>query len=151
MNRVLRTTLLCFAAIAALAFAACGNGEQNDYVDQVNEVQQSFLDQVTEAASTPATNPQQVGEMIAAMQDAFTTAADDLSAIDPPEEVTDLHAQLTSTMADLGDQVAEVGKALQGGNPAAAQQAALQLQSAITTSQEQVTQLIDDINAQLQG
>ena len=94
MNRALRAALLCFVAAAALALAACGNSEQNDYVDQVNDVQNQFLDTMTQVASTPPTNPKEAGQLVSDMQDAFTTAADDLEGIEPPDDVADLHQQL---------------------------------------------------------
>lgn len=150
MKRVLRAVLVCAALVAALAFAACGNEDENEYVDEVNAVQQSFLDEVTAAASTPPTNPQQAGELVSTMQDAFTNAAEEFEAIEPPEDVADLHDQLVTTMADLGAQIGDLGEALQSGNPQQAATAATELQASITESQTEVTGLIDQINSQLQ-
>ena len=145
----LHLAALALAMFAALAITACGNDEENEYVDEVNGVQTAFLDEITAAASTPATNPSQVSDLVGAMQGAFDTAAADLGAVEPPEEVVDLHDELIATMSELGDQVGTVGEALQSGNAQEAQQAAIELQAALTESQTQVTELTDEINNQL--
>jgi hypothetical protein len=147
--RVLRAALLCCLTVAALALAACGNSEQNDYVDQVNAVQTEFLNAMTAAASTPPTNPSQAGDLISSMEDAFNTAAEDLQAISPPDDVADLHQQLIDKMSELGDKVSEVGKALKSGNQQQAQQAAQELQDALLQAQTDVTDLTTQINDQL--
>ena len=152
MTRALRAALLCLAAVAALALAACGGDESSDeYIDDVNAVQNEFLDTMTEVASTPPTNPAQAGDVISEMEAAFTTAADDLEAIDPPEDVADLHEELTTTMSDLGGQVADLGESLTGGNPQQTAQAATELQAALTEAQSEVTTLTDQINEELGG
>jgi Family of unknown function (DUF6376) len=152
MTRALRAALLCLAAVAALALAACGgDDESNDYVDDVNAVQNEFLDTMTEVASTPPTNPSQAGDVVSEMEDAFATAADDLEAIDPPEEVADLHDELVTTMSDLGTQVADLGESLTSGNPQQTAQAATELQAALTEAQTEVTSLTDQINEELGG
>lgn len=150
MNRVHRGGLAAAGVLAALAIAACGNGEQNDYVDQVNEIQTTFLEDLTASASTPPTDAEGAGDLVAEMEGAFTTAADDLEAIDPPEEVADLHAELISSMSTLGEQVSGLGGALESGNPQQVQEAALELQGALTESESEVSSLITDINTQLQ-
>ncbi len=150
MNRAMRAAMAVFVAVAALALAACGNEEQNDYVDQVNDVQNAFLEEMTAVASTPPTNASQAGDVVARMQDAFTTAAEDFEGIDPPEEVTDLHDELTATMSDLGEQIGELKAALQGGAQQA-QQAAVELQSALAEAETRVTELTDQINEELGG
>jgi hypothetical protein len=135
--------------IAALAFAAgCGNDEQNDYVDDVNAAQQSFLDEMTAAASTTPTNPSQADQLIGDMQGAIDAFVSDLEGIDPPEEVSDLHDELITTMSDIGDQIGELGDALTSGNPQQAAQAATQLTTAVSTAQTDVTSIIDQINSE---
>lgn len=152
MTRALRAALLCLAAVAALALAACGgDDESNDYVDDVNAVQNEFLDTMTEVASTPPTTPAQAGDVVSEMEDAFSAAADDLEAIEPPEEVADLHDELITTMSDLGDQVAGLGEALTSGNPQQTTQAATELQASLTEAQTEVTSLTDQINEELGG
>ena len=152
MMRVFRAALLCCLAVAALAVAACGsNSEANDYVDQVNAVQTEFLNAMTDAASTPPANASQAGELISSMEDAFNTAAEDLQAISPPDDVADLHQQLIDKMSELGDKVAEVSDALKSGSQQQAQQAALELQDALLQAQTEVTDLTSQINDELGG
>jgi hypothetical protein len=151
MNRVLRAAMVAFALVAALALAACGNEEQNDYVDEVNAVQNAFLDEMTAVAATPPTNASQAGDVVGRMQEAFTTAAEDFEGIDPPDEVAELHDELIATMSDLGDQIGQLQDALQSGNAQQAQQAAVELQSALAEAQTRVTELTDQINAEFEG
>jgi hypothetical protein len=149
MTRALRAVLVAVAMIAALAFAAgCGNEEENDYVDDVNAAQQSFLDEMTTAASTTPTNPSQADQLIGDMQGAIDSFVSDLEGIEPPEDVADLHDELITTMSDIGDQIGELGDALTSGNPQQAAQAATQLTTAVSTAQTDVTSIIDQINSE---
>jgi hypothetical protein len=150
MTRVLRAAFVAVAMIAALAFAAgCGNDEQNDYVDQVNDAQQSFLDEMTAAASQASpTNASQADQLIGDMQGAIDSFVSDLEGIDAPEEVADLHDELITTMSDIGAQIGELGDALTSGNPQQAAQAAAQLTTAVSSAQTEVTSIIDQINAE---
>ena len=152
MNRVLRVALAAVVLVASLAFAAgCGNEEQNDYVDQVNDVQNAFLAEMTDAAEQPPpTNASQADALVSGMQDALNNAAADLEAIEPPDDVANLHDELVTTMSGLGDQLGELGDALQSGNPQQATQAASQLSTAVSTAQTDITTLIDEINSELQ-
>jgi hypothetical protein len=148
MTRALRAALVAVAMIAALAFAAgCGNEEENDYVEQVNDAQQSFLDEMTAAASQAApANASQADQLIGDMQAAIDSFVSDLEGIDPPEEVADLHDELITTMSDIGSQIGELGDALTSGNPQQAAAAATQLTTAVSAAQTDVTSIIDQIN-----
>ena len=150
MTRVLRAALVAMAMIAALAFAAgCGNEEQNDYADDVNSAQESFLEEMTAAASqaNPA-NAGQADQLIGEMQGAIDSFVSDLEGIEPPEEVADLHDELITTMSDIGGEIGELGDALTSGNPQQAAQAAAQLTTAVSSAQTEVTSIIDQINAE---
>jgi hypothetical protein len=139
------------AAAVALAAAGCGNAEKNDYVDQVNEIQSNLQTQAAAEISSAPTSPAQAGKFAEKLQQLFADAADQLEAVDPPEDVADLHAQLVAKVRDVGDQIGKVVDAFNSGNPQQIKQAASELQSAISTSQTELSSLIDQINSTLQG
>jgi predicted nucleic acid-binding Zn-ribbon protein len=150
MKRVHRPALTVLALVCALAFAAgCGNGEQNDYVDEVNALQTELSTSLTEAGSNidPA-NPKSAVAAIGTMQEAFTNAADELEAVDPPEEVADTHAQLVETLRGIGDQIATVEESLGSGNPQAMVAALTEMQTSVTQAQTELSSLVDEINAE---
>jgi len=151
MYRVARAVLIVFALVAALAIAACGsNDEQNDYVDQVNEQTSQLQQAMTDATSniTPG-DTESAGNAIDSAQQAIEENADALEAIDPPEEVADLHAQLVEATRSVADQLEEFQKALTGGNPQQLIQAVQKFQTDATQTLNQLRQTTDDINAEL--
>ncbi len=155
MNRTQRLSAVAAGLIGAASIAAgCGSAteEANNYVDDVNDLQVELVNQVNEAVSgaQPA-DPNAAAQVFTDLQDVFDTAADDLDAIDPPEDVADLHQQLVGSISDVGDQIGDAEQTFSSGNSQQAAQAAAQLQSATTELQTELNGLIDDINAQLQG
>jgi hypothetical protein len=139
------------SAAVALAATGCGNAEKNDYVDKVNEIQNNLQTQATQAISTAPTNPAQAGELVKKLEAIFSDAADQLAAVDPPEDVADLHNQLVDKVREVSSQIGKLSDAFDSGNPQQIQQAATDLQSAITKSQTDLSSLIDQINSQLQS
>ncbi len=149
MNATARVLSVVIAVGAAGAIAAgCGNEEQNDYVDEVNSIQQEIADAATQAGSTPATNPQEAAEVGRQIADAFAQGAADLEAVDPPEEVADLHQQLIDQLSTVADDINNAADAFESGNAQQAQQAAVELQQSVTTAQTEVDSLIDQINSE---
>ena len=145
-----QTTVAALLVAGALA-TGCGNEEQNDYVDQVNEIQTQLVSDVTDATTgvTP-TNAEQAAGLADDMAAVFNDAADQLEAVDPPDDVADLHQQLVDELRSIGDQVTEAADAFTKGSAQAAAQAALELQRATTESQTKLNGLVDQINSQLQ-
>lgn len=151
MNRVLCAVGVLLLA-AALALAACGsNEEDNDYVEQVNEIQNRLVEEVTETVSgEPPANPKAAAEVAADLEGVFTITADDFEAVEPPQDVADLHDELVAAIRGVGGRIGEAEKAFASGSSKQAARAALELQTATADLQPQLTALIDDINAQLQ-
>jgi hypothetical protein len=141
-------TVLIAIATAAVIAAGCGNGEQNDYVDQVNSIQQDIADAATEAGSSAPSNPQEAADVGHQIADAFAQGATDLEAVDPPEEVADLHQQLTDELKSVADQINQAADTFESGNAQQAAQAAVELQTSVTEAQTTVNSLIDQINSQ---
>jgi hypothetical protein len=143
--------LAVLASAVALVATGCGNGEKNDYVDEVNAIQ---TDLQTEAAGIAAagSNPNQIADVASQMQELFAGAADDLEAVEPPEDVADLHQQLVDQVRSLGDQIGAAGEAIKSANnPQEIQAAASELQTAATSASTELDSLINEINSTLQG
>ena len=105
------TKLTALAATVAIAIVAAGCGsvaEQNDYVEQVNAEQTQLLDSIGKIVSGPApTNSQQAAEVAGNLSRAFATSADEIEAIEPPDNVAELHGQLVDGMRGLSDRLRE--------------------------------------------
>jgi C-terminal processing protease CtpA/Prc len=150
------TRVLCAVGIpllaGALALAACGsNDEDNDYVEEVNAIQEQLVDDVTETVSgAPPANPKAAAEVAGELEGVFASTADEFEAIEPPQDVAGLHDELVAAIRGVGARIGEAEKAFASGNSKQAARAALELQTATTDLQPQLTALIDDINAQLQ-
>jgi Family of unknown function (DUF6376) len=138
------------ASTIALVAVGCGNGEAHDYVDEVNAIQ---TDLQTEAGQIAAggSNPNQIADIASQMQDLFASAADDLEAVDPPEDVADLHGRLVEQVRSLGEQIGASGEAIKNANtPQEIQAAASELQSAANGASTELDSLINEINSTLQ-
>ncbi len=149
------TKLTALAATVAIAIVAAGCGsvaEQNDYVEQVNAEQTQLLDSIGKIVSGSApTNSQQAAEVAGNLSRAFATSADEIEAIEPPDNVAELHGQLVDGMRGLSDRLREAQRALAGGNAQRAAEAAADLQRETSKAQARIQDLIDRINAELES
>jgi len=155
MNRLRRVSAVAVAVVsigAAGAFASgCGNDEANDYVEEINDLQLAYVDDVTALISgTPPTTAEGSAEIAGDLADLTQGLADDISAVDPPEEVADLHGQLVTTLEDVSGQITDAEETIASGNPQQAAEAGAQLQQATTEAQTQLRSIIDQINSTLQ-
>ena len=157
MNRLRRASALAVAVVSigaggAIA-AGCGEDEEaNDYVDQVNDLQLAYVGDVTDLVSgTPPTTPNASAEVAGELADLTQGLADDIAAVEPPSEVADLHDQLVTTLEDVTAQIRNAQETISSGNPQQAAQAANELQTATSEAQAELTNIIDQINQELQG
>jgi uncharacterized phage infection (PIP) family protein YhgE len=144
---MLAAGLLAFALIAA----GCGDsGEKNDYVDQVNQLQTDLVDQVTQVTTdaTPSTQ-KEAADYAGRVAEVFSQSADDFAAVDPPEDVADLHQQLVEEIRSIAQDTKKAEQTLRTGSPQEAQRALTDLQTAASDAQTQLNSLIDEINADL--
>jgi hypothetical protein len=150
-SRRLLTVVLAIALAASLLAAGCGDtGEKNDYVDQVNQLQEDLVSQVTDATTNAApTNQKQAADYAGTIAGIFTKSADDFAAVDPPEDVADLHSQLVDEIQSIAGDTKKAEDTLRNGSPQQAQQALTDLQTAATDAQTQLNSLIDEINTDL--
>lgn len=140
-------TVAVLAAAGAIA-AGCGNEEQNDYVDQVNGIQTTMLDELTTISSSSLTNLQEIDDALTQMSDTFGTASEDLAAIDPPEEVADLHDQLVAETDDVAQQIGGFTDSFSSGNQQQIVEAASEMTTELTEAQTTLTEIVDEINAE---
>ena len=149
------TKLTALAATVAIAIVAAGCGsvaEQNDYVEQVNAEQTQLLDSIGNIVSGSApTNSLQAAAVAGKLSRAFATSADEIEAIEPPDNVAELHGQLVDGMRGLSDRLREAQRALAGGNAQRAAEAAADLQRETSKAQARIQDLIDRINAELES
>ena len=155
MTYLLRTLALCLALAGLLVVAGCGGdtASKNDYVESINKAQTDFVSNVQKASTPPSTG----GSPVDAAQGTFDnidkaidTVIKDLEAVEPPDEVKDLHADLISEMNDLQDEVTKAADSLDSKDPAklaAAQQA---FATNATKLQTRFTETITAINQKLQ-
>ena len=143
--------LLAVLIGAALALGACGSDDEaNDYVEQVNEIQSRLVEDVTETVSEgPPADTEAAAEVAADLQSVFADTADELAAIEPPEDVADLHDELVRAIRGVGVRIGRAEQAFADGTPEQAARAARELQSATADLQSELRTLIDAINAQL--
>jgi len=142
---------LAIAAVAVIG-VGCGSEEQNDYVEQVNQLQTELVDEVTAAVSGAVpTNQQDAAEIAAELEQVFADGAEQFEAVSPPEEVADLHEQLVKQIDGIAEQVGAAEEAFTSGSAEEASQAALALQEASNRIQTDLTGLIDQINSELQN
>jgi Family of unknown function (DUF6376) len=129
--------------------AACGDtAQKNDYVDQVNNVQNELVSKITNETTTLGSQ-KEAADYAGKIAAIFSEAADKFEAIDPPAEVADLHAQLVDQMRSIAADTEKAEKTLRNGSPQAAQKALDDLQNSANAAQTKFTTLIDQINAQL--
>jgi hypothetical protein len=151
MTKPTRATAAIAALAAAVAIAAgCGNSEQNEYADEVNELQAELVNEVTntvtEAAPSDAKAYREIADELRAT---FDAKADEFEAVEAPEDVADLHAQLVEAIRAVGEQIGDAERGFASGNPRQAQRAAASLQQAGTELQARLDAVIDQINAEL--
>ena len=152
MASLRRTSALAFAVVSIVG-AGCGDTEEkNDYVDQLNDLQLAYVDDVTELVSgSPPTTPDAAADVAGDLAELTQGLADDFAAVDTPEEVTDLHDQLVTQVEDISAQIEGAEEGLASGNAQEATQAATELQAATTAAQTELGSIIDQINSELQG
>ena len=148
------TRVASVLAIATIGFLGAGCGsvdEQNAYVDQVNELRTELLSQVSELTSsaTPS-NAAQAAHLSGQLEEAYTSAADGLDAVEAPDEVADLHAQLVAGLRGIADQIDEAQRALNQATSVQAVQALTDLQTSVSQAETELADLIDQINAEFQ-
>lgn len=139
--------LVALAAGIVLFAAACGGGSserlsKDAYLTKVSAVGDTMNATLSGLGDTPS-DPKAAAEQFAKLGDALAGAADELAALNPPEEVDAAHKKFTKGIRMLADEIGKAGDGMKGGDMSAALSFASGLASskAMTTIQEAVTEL----------
>jgi Skp family chaperone for outer membrane proteins len=135
-----------------VVLAACGDtSEKNDYVGQVNDIQEELVNEITAATQKATlTSQKDAADYAATIAGIFSDAADRFETIDPPADVADLHTQLVDQVRSIGTDTAQAEKTLRNGSAQEAQRALKELQNGANAAQAKLTSLINQINSALQ-
>ena len=95
--------LLLIPALAAIAVAGCGStGSKNDYVKSVNKAEASLQQSLTGLQGiAPNSTGAQIATKLEAGGKALEAAADDFSAIKPPDDAKHAHGQIVAGLHKL--------------------------------------------------
>ena len=146
----LRTALAIGIVLAlSLVTVACGSEEENDYVDEVNALQTDFFSQFQDLTAETPSSAGDVAATTTELADLTSQLATDIEAVEPPEQVADLHQQFVDELNKLADELAGLEEQVRGADPQEALQAATELITAITDSQNELQSLITQINNEL--
>lgn len=150
MSRLRHATIV-LVAVAALGLAACDGdtAENNEYVDEVNAVSSQLLDSVS-ALPASGGSPGQISSALDQVASQLGTAASDLSAIDPPEDVSDLHEDIVTDLQTLEDEATNAADEVQQGGAAAAIGVVGQFVAEANRIGAEIDSTISEINSVLQ-
>jgi outer membrane murein-binding lipoprotein Lpp len=138
------------AVLALLLLAGCGDGEEKDaYVDEVNALQADLVQQVSSAAAATPSNQVEAADYAGRIAGIFSRAADRFAAVDPPDDVADLHSQLVEQIRSIAAETRRAERTLRDGTPEQARDALRQLRTAATDAQNRLNILIEEINSDL--
>jgi hypothetical protein len=148
-----RRLVTVLAVLALVAVAGCGSDSKsaNDYVDAVNRAQNDFASTFDRLSSriTSTSTPQQDQKTLDGFKRAVDKVVGDLRAVEPPDKVKPLHAELVNEISSYGKEIDKAKKAFADGNPKAIIKAQTQLVTAVTRVSGQINRTIDAINQKL--
>ena len=155
MTSLVRASAVGLAALSLVA-AGCGSDTKanNDYVDAVNKAQTEFADNVQKVgSSTPSGSDPAAGakQTFTALGAAIDKVIADLKAVEPPDDVKDLHNKLISQLNDFGGQVDQAASALGSGDLKAIAAAQAKFAQSASSLGTEISKTISDINTKLQN
>lgn len=146
--RLLVPALLVFSA---LVLVACDGdtAENNDYVDEVNEVQNTLQNEIGSLTQAPE-SPDQLVTFYEETRSKLEEAVAKLEDIEPPEDLGELHDQLVAEVQALADVITGAVDEIRQGGAAAIPGAVSQLATEGSRIQSEFLTTIDEINSKLQ-
>ena len=124
--------LLALALALGLFVAACGGGgdgggsagggdrlSKDDYIAKVTAVGEKMSATLEGLGETPS-DPEAGAKQFAELSEALKGAADELAALNPPEEVQAAHEKFSEGISMLADEISKAGDGLAGGDLSAA-------------------------------
>jgi predicted RNA-binding protein with PIN domain len=149
-NRLLASLLAALVFALALLVGGCGQDEQaNEYVDRVNAIQSDLVAEITALAADTPSSQEQAADYAREIAAIFSRAADRFAAVEPPQDVANMHAQVVEQIRAIATETRRAGRTLREGTPEEAQKALAKLEAISTHAQNRLNLLIDEINADL--
>ena len=125
--------VLALALTLGLFVAACGGGSsggsaggdrlsKDDYLTKVNAVGEKMraigekMSATMQALGDTPSDPEAGAKQFEDLSTALKGAADDLAALNPPEEVEDAHKKFTEGVSMLADDIGKAGEGMSGGD-----------------------------------
>jgi hypothetical protein len=150
MPRALRLITAALIAAVAVLLVACGNSESNGYVSSVNDVTSQLQSDVSEISSgADVSSPQQAATIFTQVSGKVDAAAAKLNAIEPPDQVADLHQKLVQDLQTLGSEAKGAGDDIKAGGAAAAPGVLTHFVAQARQLDTAIKATIDEINAKL--
>jgi hypothetical protein len=113
--RSIRPLALACLAILAIAVSACGS-ETNDYRKDVSKIQEKYVTQLQEQATTASQNiqsdPAAASASLEQLAATSSKMADEIAAVDPPDDKQQLADQLVGAYRQLGTSALELKEAV---------------------------------------
>jgi hypothetical protein len=150
MNWTRRAAALCLAALVSIAFAACGEDDDNAFKEDYNTAVKPLSELNADIGSSLSGAAGQSNDAIAKkfqeLADKAQEARDNLAELEPPEDAQKSFDQLLSSLQKGTDDLRAVATAAEDGDPAAARQAAQDLVSSGEEIQKAETALQNDVD-----
>jgi hypothetical protein len=140
---------LGLALLTGALLAACGGtDEKNDYVDEINALQQSYQSQIGQ--SSVPTNLAEVRALSKKAAELDDRLAADVAAVEPPGDVEDLHAELVTTLEESAATTADLEQVVRStSNRRELQRAIAEADRNTEATIDEFNALIDQINEEL--
>ncbi len=137
MNRTRRAAALCLVCLVSIAFAACGEDDDNafkeDYNTAVKPLSELNEDIGSSLSGAAGQSNDAIADQFQKLADKAQQARDNLAELEPPEDAKDSFDKLLSSLQDGTDDLRAVASAAKDGDPQAARQAA---QDLVTSGEE---------------
>jgi hypothetical protein len=145
MRKIRIFAVLAGAMLALGLVAGCGSDDKEEYADEVQGVLEPLGEDLqalgTEVSSVES--PEAFAEAISNVQDTLNQGVSDLESIDPPEDVTDVHADLIAAFESFNTSLDGVREAAEDGNVRQLQSAAAELPTAALEFQQQLNDVTE--------
>lgn len=130
---------------AATDTAATDTAAKEEYVQQVKEALQPTITASQELQTEAAgiSSPDELAPLLTTTQESYEQSAQQLEAIEPPPDVTDLHERLVSEQEDIAEATGEASDAAKRGD----EDGVMAFQDAGQKYQTELTQLVEEYNA----
>ena len=153
LARPSRTLPAVVAVLVALGIGACdSNGEEQDYVDQLNEITESLRDDVDELSKDGKAvgDPQATADVYEGFAAEFDQAAKDAGELTPPGQISDLHEKIVKDLEAMRKEAADAADLARAAPAADLVHIRARLEVDVGSLATNIDATIDQINEDLQ-